>query len=174
MIEFTDEELNKLKECFNSLDDDGSGCIGIDELEEPLIGLGFAQTREEVTRMIDQVDEDGSGEIEFAEFLKIINMASHSALGTVCGPIQVPYHPLASPLQSGLTSCPGISSICIHAHPTALILGSAESIPPDPSRKTGRFGSNISLGFLPATHFSWVNVIGLLEVHDFGVIPLSQ
>ena len=41
-------QIRKLKECFGSLDDDGSGAIGIEELEEPLIGLGFADTREEV------------------------------------------------------------------------------------------------------------------------------
>ena len=48
MLEFSDEEIRKLLECFSSLDDDGSGSIGIDELEEPLIGLGIADTREEV------------------------------------------------------------------------------------------------------------------------------
>jgi Ca2+-binding EF-hand superfamily protein len=31
-----------MRECFDSLDDDGSGDIGVDELKEPLIGLGFA------------------------------------------------------------------------------------------------------------------------------------
>ena len=72
-MEFTDDELKKLKECFNSLDEDGGGSIGIDELEEPLIGLGFAETREEVLKMINEVDEDGSGNIEFTEFLGIIN-----------------------------------------------------------------------------------------------------
>jgi hypothetical protein len=30
------------------LDDDGSGSIGQEELEEPLIGLGIADSREEV------------------------------------------------------------------------------------------------------------------------------
>lgn len=61
MLSFTNEEIHKLKECFNGLDDDGSGSIGIDELEEPLIGLGFAANREEVLDMINLVDEDGSG-----------------------------------------------------------------------------------------------------------------
>jgi Ca2+-binding EF-hand superfamily protein len=61
-----------LKECFGSLDGDGSGAIGIEELEDPLIGLGFADTREEVQEMIDSVDDDGSGMIEFPEFLGII------------------------------------------------------------------------------------------------------
>lgn len=65
-------QIRKLKECFGSLDDDGSGAIGIEELEDPLIGLGFADTREEVQEMIDSVDDDGSGMIEFPEFLGII------------------------------------------------------------------------------------------------------
>lgn len=54
------------------MDDDGSGAIGIEELEDPLIGLGFADSREEVMEMIATVDDDGSGMIEFPEFLGII------------------------------------------------------------------------------------------------------
>ena len=77
MLEFTDEELKKLRECFLSLDDDGGGSIGIEELEEPLVGLGFAQDVSEVQNMIDKVDDDGSGNIEFPEFLDIVNGASH-------------------------------------------------------------------------------------------------
>jgi Ca2+-binding EF-hand superfamily protein len=72
MLDFSDDELKKLKECFLSLDDDGSGSIGVDELETPLIGLGFADTREEIAEMVKDVDEDGSGMIEFDEFLLII------------------------------------------------------------------------------------------------------
>ena len=37
-------ELRKLKECFLALDADGSGSIGVEELVDPLIGLGFAET----------------------------------------------------------------------------------------------------------------------------------
>lgn len=61
-----------MRECFNSLDKDGSGAIGVEELEDPLIGLGFAETRQEVLDMIAGVDEDGSNMIEFDEFLTII------------------------------------------------------------------------------------------------------
>ena len=39
----------------------------MDELEEPLIGLGIANSREDVEKMIALIDEDG--EIEFQEFL---------------------------------------------------------------------------------------------------------
>lgn len=72
VLDFTDAELRKLKECFCSLDIDGGGDIGIDELEDPLIGLGFAHNRAEVQEIIDDVDDDGSGCIEFPEFLSII------------------------------------------------------------------------------------------------------
>ena len=67
MLDFTAEEIRKLNKCFRELDDDGGGSIGLDELEEPLIGLGIAQTREEVENMINDVDDDG--EISFPEFL---------------------------------------------------------------------------------------------------------
>jgi centrin-1 len=56
-----------------SLDDDGSGSIGIQELEEPLIGLGIAKSLDEVQDMVNAVDDDGSGMIEFEEFLGIIS-----------------------------------------------------------------------------------------------------
>lgn len=81
VLQFSNEEIAKLKECFNQLDDDGSGSIGIDELEEPLIGLGLAETREDVERMVAVVDEDGSGLIEFEEFLDIINNSDTGADG---------------------------------------------------------------------------------------------
>ena len=71
-VKISHRQIRKLKECFGSLDGDGSGAIGIEELEDPLIGLGFADTREEVQEMIDAVDDDGSGMIEFPEFLGII------------------------------------------------------------------------------------------------------
>ena len=43
---FSDAQLMQLRQCFDSLDDDGGGSIGIEELQEPLIGLGFADTIE--------------------------------------------------------------------------------------------------------------------------------
>lgn len=45
---FQDEELKKLREYFNSLDDDRSGSIGVDELEDPLIALGLVESRQQV------------------------------------------------------------------------------------------------------------------------------
>ena len=52
LLDFQDKEILKLKNCFSALDDDGSGSIGQDELEEPLIGLGIADSREEVKDIV--------------------------------------------------------------------------------------------------------------------------
>ena len=56
-----------------SLDDDGTGSIGLDEIKRPLIGLGLVETVDEVQQLIQLVDEDQSGEIEFPEFMSIIS-----------------------------------------------------------------------------------------------------
>ena len=50
------------------IDADGGGTIGLEELENPLIGLGFADTREDVEKLIQSVDTDGNGDIDFGEF----------------------------------------------------------------------------------------------------------
>lgn len=47
-IDFEDEDLKQLRDYFGSLDDDGSGSIGVDELEDPLIALGLVDCRQQV------------------------------------------------------------------------------------------------------------------------------
>ncbi|CDW82832.1 ef hand family protein [Stylonychia lemnae] len=80
-IDFDDEELRQLRDYFNSLDDDGSGSIGVDELEGPLIALGLVENRQQVQDIVDLVDEDGSSMIEFGEFLSIIKGGSNAKEG---------------------------------------------------------------------------------------------
>ena len=71
-IYFKDEERKLLRMYFDSLDDDGSGSIGVDEMEDPLIALGLVENRAQVQKIVDAVDDDGTGNIEFNEFLSII------------------------------------------------------------------------------------------------------
>ena len=69
-IDFDEEQMAILKDCFNDLDEDGSQAIGVDELEDPLIALGLVDSRKQVQQMVDAIDDDG--EIEFNEFLKLV------------------------------------------------------------------------------------------------------
>ena len=44
----------------------GSGGIGVEELLEPMMGLGFIDNEMQIRKMIDEVDSDEkSGEVEF-------------------------------------------------------------------------------------------------------------
>ncbi len=60
------------REAFERFDKDGSGTIDAWELKETLKAMGQNPTDEEVFQMLSQVDDDGSGSIEFPEFLKVI------------------------------------------------------------------------------------------------------
>ena len=71
-IGFDDEERCKLEKYFSSLDERKKGSIGTSELEEPLIALGLADNRQKVEEMVSHADQDGSGNIEFEEFLTIL------------------------------------------------------------------------------------------------------
>ncbi|EER00122.1 calmodulin, putative [Perkinsus marinus ATCC 50983] len=65
-----DEEfIEKCREAFNSFDTDGSGTIDAVEMKLLLTAIGEAPNEEELFKFMADVDEDGTGEIEFAEFL---------------------------------------------------------------------------------------------------------
>ena len=66
-IDFNEDQMAILSDCFQDLDEDGSQAIGVDELEDPLIALGLVDTREQVEEMVAAVDDDMN--IEFEEFL---------------------------------------------------------------------------------------------------------
>merc|ERR1712087_168242 len=57
-------------EAFNTFDADGSGTIDTQEMKLLLESIGESLTEEELFRFMADVDEDGTGEIEFAEFLR--------------------------------------------------------------------------------------------------------
>ena len=77
-IDFEDDKRKLLWEYFKSLDDDGSESIGADELEDPLIALGLVNNRGDVDKIIEIVDDDKTGAIEFQEFLKIITLGKRN------------------------------------------------------------------------------------------------
>jgi len=67
------------REAFERFDKDGSGTIDAWELKETLKAMGQNPTDEEVFQMLSQVDDDGSGSIEFPEFLKVIEAQKEAA-----------------------------------------------------------------------------------------------
>merc|ERR1719321_2492523 len=79
-IDFDDDERLTLKRYFNAMDSDGTGCISVQELEEALVAFGLAETRREVQRLVSAVSDDGSGLIEFPDFLNILRDQYNDAI----------------------------------------------------------------------------------------------
>lgn len=78
-VEFDLKTMNKYKIYYDDMcqiNPDGNEGMGVDQLQEPFISLGLARSKEDVNELINSVDDDGSGRIEFNEFLRIIHNKS--------------------------------------------------------------------------------------------------
>merc|ERR1711907_315216 len=62
----------EIKEAFDLFDTDGSGNIDVKELTVAMKALGCEPKPGEIEKMIADVDDDGSGEIGFPEFLQMM------------------------------------------------------------------------------------------------------
>jgi len=70
----SDDEMEMCKKAFMMFDKDGSGTIDVKELKAAMNALGQTPSDEELYVMISQVDQDGSKEIEYPEFLHAIRI----------------------------------------------------------------------------------------------------
>ncbi|RDY01991.1 Calmodulin-like protein 8 [Mucuna pruriens] len=66
------EQISEIKEAFGLFDKDGDGCITVEELATVIRSLDQNPTEEELQDMINEVDADGNGTIEFVEFLNLM------------------------------------------------------------------------------------------------------
>ena len=80
--EFLDIMLKKLKdfeseeeliEAFKIFDKDGNGLIGSEELLNVMLSLGEDSNKEEIEDLINEVDLDRDGLINYEEFLRLIS-----------------------------------------------------------------------------------------------------
>merc|ERR1712195_228039 len=68
----SEEQLDEVREAFGLFDADASGSIDVRELKAAMRALGFGIKNEELKKMVADVDTDGSGMIEFGEFLEMM------------------------------------------------------------------------------------------------------
>ncbi|XP_027078523.1 caltractin [Coffea arabica] len=68
----TQQKKQEIREAFELFDTDNSGTIDAKELNVAMRALGFELTEEEINRMIAEVDKDGSGAIDFDEFVHMM------------------------------------------------------------------------------------------------------
>lgn len=67
---FTDEQVEHMRQLFGYCDKDGSGSIDKEELGSVMHELGKDLSEEELSALMEQLDVDGNGDIDFDEFLE--------------------------------------------------------------------------------------------------------
>eukprot|EP00168_Porphyra_purpurea_P010484 TRINITY_DN25_c0_g1_i2.p2 TRINITY_DN25_c0_g1~~TRINITY_DN25_c0_g1_i2.p2 ORF type:complete len:152 (-),score=64.87 TRINITY_DN25_c0_g1_i2:53-508(-) len=77
--DLSEETIREFKEAFALFDKDGDGTITSTELGAVMRSLGQQPTEAALKQMISEVDADGSGTIDFAEFLTLMSRKMKSA-----------------------------------------------------------------------------------------------
>ncbi|XP_048219517.1 centrin-1 [Perognathus longimembris pacificus] len=70
--DLTEDQKQEVREAFDLFDADGSGTIDVKELKVAMRALGFEPRKEEMKKMISEVDKEGTGKISFNDFLAMM------------------------------------------------------------------------------------------------------
>jgi len=73
----SEERISEFREAFALFDKDGDGTITTNELGEMMRSLGQNPSDGELRDMVNEVDVDGNGTIEFAEFCAMMARKTH-------------------------------------------------------------------------------------------------
>lgn len=76
MDKLTDEQVLEFKEAFQAFDKKGTGSISVKEIGVVLRTLGLNPSEDEIGEIIEEVDKDHSGTIDFIEFLGLLKNLS--------------------------------------------------------------------------------------------------
>jgi centrin-1 len=68
----TEDIVLEIKEAFDNYDTDKSGNISINELKDALLGMGIDAKASTLVTMMNEIDKDKSGTIDFEEFFNVI------------------------------------------------------------------------------------------------------
>jgi len=71
--DLTPEQKKEYKEAFDLFDKDGGGTVTVEELGTVMRSMGQDPTDEDLQDMVDEVDVDGDGEIDFPEFCMMMS-----------------------------------------------------------------------------------------------------
>lgn len=73
-FELSQEQITDIREAFDLFDVDGVGKIDTKELKVAIRALGFEPKKQEIKKMISEVDPEDSGKLSFDDFLTLMSM----------------------------------------------------------------------------------------------------
>ncbi|KAK1346367.1 hypothetical protein QTO34_000221 [Cnephaeus nilssonii] len=74
-LELSKEQIQEIRQAFDLFDTDATGTIDVKEIKaRPVVmrALGFEPKKEEIAKMISEVDTEGTGKMNFNDFLTVI------------------------------------------------------------------------------------------------------
>lgn len=66
--ELTSEQLEEIKSAFELFDKDGSNSIDANEMRSAMRALGVKMNKQQIKELMDEIDVDGNGSLDFDEF----------------------------------------------------------------------------------------------------------
>jgi centrin-1 len=70
--ELSEEQRQEIKEAFDLFDSEGTGAIDAKELKVAMRALGFEPKKEEVRKILQDIDKSGDGIIKYEDFMDIM------------------------------------------------------------------------------------------------------
>ena len=67
-----EDKINEYKEAFDMFDKDGSGTISVIEIVKIMKNFGYPIKKSEAQQMIAEIDDNGDGELDFEEFVTLM------------------------------------------------------------------------------------------------------
>merc|ERR1712130_241379 len=81
-MQLSDDKINAMRAMFKSLDSNGDGMLTSQELESGIAKAGVRDA--DLQRLIKEMDVDGSGVIDYTEFIAVAVDARHAAKEENC------------------------------------------------------------------------------------------
>lgn len=73
-FELSEEQKADIKEAFDLFDTEGTGKIDVKELKVAIRALGFEPKKEEIKKMVAEIDKDATGKLSFDDFLALMSV----------------------------------------------------------------------------------------------------
>lgn len=70
-FELSEDQIAVTKEVFDQFDDE-DGYLSVQKLGDVMKSLGYNMKKTQLKELMDQVDQDGSGTVDFEEFLPLV------------------------------------------------------------------------------------------------------
>lgn len=73
-FELSEEQKTDIKEAFDLFDTEGNGFIETKELKVAIRALGFEPKKEEIKKMVAEIDKEGTGKVSYDDFLQLMTV----------------------------------------------------------------------------------------------------